>query len=93
MARAKGTPSANPNGRPKGVPNKNAAQLRDMVVGAMDELGGQRWLVEQARLDPKTFINLFAKLLPKVSDVTITDVTKTAPSLVDLYKQIHSEKE
>ena len=87
----KGTTN-NKNGRPKGIPNKNASQLRDMVVGAMDKLGGEKWLVEQARIDPKTFINLFAKLLPRVSDVTITEQTP-APSLTEIYQQMNKTDE
>lgn len=56
----------NPNaGRPKGIPNRPSIELRDMVLAAFEELGGTNWLVEVARNDPKTFVPLITKMLPK----------------------------
>lgn len=51
-------------GRPAGSPNKITGTLRGMVLGALDELGGQQWLIEQARSEPKAFMALLARLLP-----------------------------
>lgn len=51
-------------GRPKGSPNKVAKTVKDMILGALDELGGQEWLVKQAKLAPKNFITLVARVLP-----------------------------
>jgi hypothetical protein len=58
-------PGAGP-GRPKGVPNKTTALVREMVTAALDEAGGVDYLVERAR-DPKTasaFLTLVGKVLP-----------------------------
>jgi hypothetical protein len=51
-------------GRKKGVPNKTTKIIKEMISGALDELGGQSWLVEQARAEPKAFMQLIGKLLP-----------------------------
>lgn len=53
-------------GRPKGAPNKVTAELKDMILSALDESGGVEYLVERAR-DPRTasaFLTLVGKVLP-----------------------------
>lgn len=53
-------------GRPKGVPNKATAQLKEMILGALDQAGGVSYLVERAS-DPRTasaFLTLVGKVLP-----------------------------
>jgi hypothetical protein len=53
-------------GRPKGATNKTTAQLKDMILGALDQSGGVGYLVERAN-DPKTasaFLTLVGKVLP-----------------------------
>jgi len=59
----KGTPGP---GRKKGVPNKDNAQLKEMILAALDQSGGVDYLVERAN-DPKTataFLSLIGKVLP-----------------------------
>ena len=55
---------AKTGGRVKGTPNKENKQLREMILGALDELGGQNYLVEQGKANPSTFLMLIAKVLP-----------------------------
>lgn len=53
-------------GRPKGTPNRVTKQLKDMILGALDQCGGQDYLAERAQ-DPKTasaFLTLVGKVLP-----------------------------
>lgn len=53
-------------GRPPGTPNKATAQLKEMILEALDESGGVGYLVERAN-DPKTataFLSLIGKVLP-----------------------------
>jgi hypothetical protein len=65
MAALKGTrPPAAGKGRPKGAKNKMTAALKDMILGALDEAGGQEYLVEQARKNPVAFMTLLGKVLP-----------------------------
>lgn len=58
-------PGAGP-GRPKGVPNKATAQLKDMILTALGNAGGAEYLEKRAN-DPKTaaaFLGLVGKVLP-----------------------------
>lgn len=53
-------------GSRKGIPNKTTAQLKDMILQALDKSGGVDYLVERAN-DPKTaaaFLSLVGKVLP-----------------------------
>ena len=51
-------------GRPKGVPNKVNAQLKEMILEALDSSGGVEYLVAQARDNPTAFMTLVGKVLP-----------------------------
>jgi len=53
-------------GRPKGLPNKNSAQLKQMILDALTRSGGVDYLVECAN-NEKTkgaFLALIGKVLP-----------------------------
>ena len=53
-------------GRPKGSINKATAQLKDMILEALDKSGGVDYLIERAN-DQKTqaaFLALIGKVLP-----------------------------
>lgn len=60
--RKPGTPKT--GGRVKGTPNKVTGQLKDMILGALDEAGGLDYLVTQARDNPNAFLTLVGKVLP-----------------------------
>jgi len=62
-----GTPKGkinNPKGRPKGMPNKKNKLIKDMIIGALDKLGGEKYLQEQAIKHPGAFMTLVGKTLP-----------------------------
>lgn len=63
-------------GRPKGSPNKVNKALREMILGALSEVGGVEYLVEQARENPGPFLALVGKCLPKNVDVSLAAETK-----------------
>jgi hypothetical protein len=56
-------------GRVKGTPNKVTSQLRDAILAAADNAGGERKLVGYltwlAQEQPNAFAPLLGKLLPK----------------------------
>lgn len=56
--------STSGQGRPVGAVNKTTKALKDMILGALDESGGQSYLVAQARENPSAFLTLIGKVLP-----------------------------
>lgn len=51
-------------GRPKGVPNKVNKALKDMILGALHNAGGEEYLTTQAENNPNAFMALVGKVLP-----------------------------
>lgn len=51
-------------GRPKGVPNKNTAAIKEMVILALEQAGGVSYLTTQAKKNPKAFLALLGRVLP-----------------------------
>jgi len=54
-------------GRPKGVPNKATAAVKEMVIQALHGAhkdGGVAYLKEQATKNPTAFLTLVGKVLP-----------------------------
>lgn len=67
---SKVVPTANrkpPNagkGRVKGVPNKLTADVKAMILQALGEAGGAKYLLTQAQTNPNAFLTLVGKVLP-----------------------------
>lgn len=57
-------PPAAGKGRVKGTPNKITKALKEMILGALDEAGGQDYLLEQSEKNPVAFMTLVGKVLP-----------------------------
>lgn len=51
-------------GRVKGSQNKFTADMKQVFLNVFERLGGEQWLWDYANNDPKTFIQILAKLLP-----------------------------
>tara|TARA_R110000822_G_scaffold177026_10_gene317080 strand:- start:2452 stop:2715 length:264 start_codon:yes stop_codon:yes gene_type:complete len=62
MANKKG--SKKTGGRKSGSKNKDTKPLREMILGALDNLGGMEYLEKQAVLQPSAFLSLIGKVLP-----------------------------
>ncbi len=58
-------------GRKKGPPNKISGDIRAMILAALDEVGGQAYLVEQANKNPVAFMTLLGKVLPMQADIPV----------------------
>lgn len=59
MAKGKKT-----GGRNKGTPNKITKDVREAILGAFDEVGGQAYLAKVANDIPQVFCTLLGKVLP-----------------------------
>jgi hypothetical protein len=57
-------PPAAGMGRKPGVPNKITTDLKEMILGALNESGGQAYLVKQAAKNPVAFMALVARIIP-----------------------------
>jgi len=51
-------------GTRKGSPNKENKALREMILGALDIVGGEKYLAAQAKKNPSAFLQLIGKVLP-----------------------------
>ena len=52
------------SGRKKGVPNKINADLKEMILGALSDVGGRWYLAARASDTPAAFLTLIGKVLP-----------------------------
>jgi hypothetical protein len=56
--------STSGQGRPKGTPNRLTADVRAMILAALDKAGGIDYLVAQSERNPAAFMTLVGKVLP-----------------------------
>jgi hypothetical protein len=72
-------------GRLKGVPNKATKALKDMILGALDDAGGQDYLRRQSIENPTAFMTLIGKVLPTTinADVNARIVDRIEHVIVD----------
>lgn len=59
-----GHPKPASSGRQPNSPNKLTKALKAMILGALDEAGGQAYLTTQAKENPVAFMTLLGKVLP-----------------------------
>lgn len=76
-------PPAAGMGRVKGVPNKNTKMLKDMIMGALDKAGGEKWLLKLAKNEPKAFAGLLGRVLPLHLNHSGSIDTNKAENLTD----------
>ena len=56
--------SGNPKGKPKGSKNKITLEVKQMIIQALNNKGGVKYLEEQADKSPTAFLALVGKILP-----------------------------
>lgn len=82
-------------GRGKGVPNKTTKALKETILGALDEAGGQAYLAKQAEANPVAFMTLLGKVLPSEVKTAHTDADGNPlaiPTLADFYKMTANDE-
>jgi len=57
-------PGERRGGRAKGVPNKLNATIKELIVGALDDVGGREYLAARALDQPVAFMGLLGRVLP-----------------------------
>lgn len=81
-------------GRPAGSVNKVTKQLKEMILGALDELNGQDYLVKQAKENPTAFLTLLGKVLPTTlandaeNPINLTPNEQIDSRITQLMKQV-----
>lgn len=71
-------------GSRKGKPNKLTADVKAMVLSALDKAGGVDYLLTQAQSNPNAFLTLVGKVLPMTvaGDPSAPLVTRIERALV-----------
>lgn len=79
---AKRLPPAAGKGRPKGSKNKINADVRKMILAALEGAGGQQYLQRQANENPTAFLTLVGKVVPK--EITGGGGTPLVPRTIEI---------
>lgn len=51
-------------GRKKGVQNKTTKAVKEMILAALDKLGGEKYLITQGKENPVAFMSLLGRIVP-----------------------------
>jgi hypothetical protein len=86
--RGPGRPKGQPRtgGRQKGTPNKLSGDLKEMILGALDDAGGRKYLAARAADTPGPFLTLLGKILPTVVDATHRQAPVEAMTIDQLWE-------
>ena len=71
-------------GRRKGTPNKINRDLREMLLTALHQAGGVKYLTACAKDSPAVFLALLAKILPKESSAADRDDPDAGKLVVEI---------
>jgi hypothetical protein len=62
MGKPKGSPKT--GGRIAGTPNKLTGDIKGMILGALQDVGGREYLAQQALENPASFMTLVGRVMP-----------------------------
>lgn len=69
----KGQPKT--GGRKKGTTNKLTADVKAMILDALEKAGGVSYLLTQAQSNPNAFLTLVGKVLPMTVNASLAQMT------------------
>ena len=67
-------------GRPPGAVSPHSVEIKDMMLGALAELGGKDYMMEQGRINPAAFMAIISRMLPK--DINLTGLERITVNLI-----------
>jgi hypothetical protein len=79
--------SGNPKGKPKGAQAKITVDVKNMVHQALHNAGGVDYLTAQAEANPKAFMALVGKTLPKEMSIELQVASR------DLLEKINARRQ
>jgi hypothetical protein len=63
-------------GRSKGTPNKITKDVKEMVLEALESLGGTEWFIQQGKENPVAFMAMAGKAMPKETKIELLKTVK-----------------
>ena len=80
-------------GRAKGTPNKATVKVKEAILNAFEEVGGEKYLVIVAKEDPRTFCTLLGKVMPAEMKhaVEIIEPPRSAKEIVARREELDAE--
>ena len=80
-------------GRAKGTPNKATVKVKEAILNAFEEVGGEKYLVGVAKSDPRTFCTLLGKVMPAEMkhEIEIKEPPLTSEQLIARLKELDEE--
>src|SRR3954462_9239077 len=80
----------NPAGRPRGLPNKTAAEAKAIILGAASILGGAEALAAWVKLSPRNLEIFYRDILPRTLPKIIDPTVDTSPPLREIHHYLVS---
>ena len=80
-------------GRTKGTPNKATVKVKEAILNAFEEVGGESYLVLVAKSDPRTFCTLLGRVMPAEMkhEIEIKEPPLTSEQLIARLKELDEE--
>ena len=90
MAGVGSKPGHKQGGRQRGTPNKITNDLRQIILGALEGLGADKYMRDIAIQQPVAFCTLLGKLLPKDVNVALPAAPEagTKAGMIDLGRRL-----
>jgi hypothetical protein len=82
-------------GRKKGTPNKTTTGVKEAILRAFDQVGGEDYLVRIAEDEPRIFCSLIGRILPaeaRIETRPMIDYAKMLNAAIARGEKAHAER-